>query len=75
MRVKKRIPAHLPFRVSNSNTQSGKNVKLGLGGGGAYLLVELLLEGGGKICGHLSNGIAGGVADPRVLRRRRRVLA
>lgn len=36
--------------------------------GGTYLVVEFLLEGGGEICGHLSNGVAGGVADPRVLR-------
>lgn len=34
--------------------------------------MEFLLEGWGEVCGHLSNGIAGGVADPWVLRRRKR---
>lgn len=38
--------------------------------GGTYLVVEFLLEGGGEICGHLSNSIAGGVTDPRVLRQK-----
>lgn len=33
----------------------------------SYLNVEFLLEGWGEVCGHLSNGVAGSVADPRVL--------
>jgi len=33
--------------------------------------VELLLEGGGKVCGHLSNGVARGVAYSGMLRERR----
>lgn len=37
---------------------------------GTYLVVEFLLEGGSEISGHLSNGIAGRVADPGVLKCR-----
>lgn len=33
-----------------------------------HFVVELLLEGGCKVCGHLSDGVTGGVADPGVLR-------
>ena len=32
--------------------------------------MEFLLEGRGEVCGHLSNSVAGSVADPRVLRSR-----
>lgn len=34
-----------------------------------YLVVKLLLKGGSEVRGHLSDGVAGGVAHPRVLGR------
>lgn len=33
--------------------------------------MEFLLEGGGKVCGHLSNSIAGGIPHPWVLGRKK----
>ncbi len=32
-----------------------------------YLVVVLLLEGGGEVCGHLSDSVTGGVSNPGVL--------
>ncbi len=29
--------------------------------------MEFLLEGGGEVCGHLSNSVAGGITNPGVL--------
>lgn len=34
-----------------------------------YFIVEFLLEGWGKVSGHLSNSVAGSVAHPRMLRK------
>ena len=33
------------------------------------LIMEFFLEGWSKVCGHLSDSVAGSIADPRVLDR------
>lgn len=35
-----------------------------------HLIMKFFLEGWGKVCGHLPNGIAGGITDPWVLNMR-----